>query len=90
MMLQFDVSAITGYTPTSGNTGYEAYFVPAFWFFSKIELLMNGQIVDTYYGDINSFSYFTKDVMIYYLERLYNEFGYKLNKKRYRFNRYVW
>jgi hypothetical protein len=48
MILQFDISSITGYTPTSGNTGYQAYFVPAFWFFSKIEFLMNGQIVDIY------------------------------------------
>ncbi len=45
--------AITGLTDISGNTGqYQPYFTPTPFWFQKIELLMNNQVlIDTYYPD---------------------------------------
>lgn len=46
--LQFNVSAISGLT---GSVANYPHFAPAFWFFSRIEILMGGNIIDTIYPD---------------------------------------
>jgi hypothetical protein len=46
--LQFNVSAISGLT---GSVTNYPHFVPAWWFFSRIEILMGGNIIDTLYPD---------------------------------------
>ena len=44
--LQFNLSAISGLT---GSVSNFPHFAPAYWFFSRIEILQNQNVIDTIY-----------------------------------------
>ena len=46
--LQFNVSALTGYTST--NTTFPRY-TPAYFWFSRIEIVQNNNVIDTVYAN---------------------------------------
>ena len=43
--LQFNLSSLGGYT----NSGSSPNFTPAYWLFSRIEILQSGNVIDTIY-----------------------------------------
>jgi hypothetical protein len=46
LVLQFNVSALTGYTATNGTS---PRYTPAYFWFSRIELVQNNNVIDTIY-----------------------------------------
>jgi len=48
LILQFDVSALTGYTGTNATS---PRYTPAYFWFSRIELVQNNNVIDTIYAN---------------------------------------
>lgn len=61
LILQFNVSALTGYTVATGSPTYLQRYTPACFWFTRIELVQNNNVIDTIYPDEQ-----------FYLQQLFN------------------
>ena len=51
VILQFNVSALTGYTVATGSPTFLQRYTPAVYWFTRIELVQSNNIIDTIYPD---------------------------------------